>query len=95
VATIRLKRHTHQKQRNNKWQNARLLNALRLLIAYGWENVAKIYAVVLFVMAIVFWLTTQEDPFTKARKEKGEKVRPALMQLEPLKHQHLMQLTDT
>ncbi|GAW85586.1 MFS transporter, NNP family, nitrate/nitrite transporter [Bathymodiolus platifrons methanotrophic gill symbiont] len=57
-----------------------------LLIAYGWENVAKIYAVVLFVMAIIFWLTTQEDPFTKARKEKGEKVRPALMQLEPLKH---------
>jgi NNP family nitrate/nitrite transporter-like MFS transporter len=57
-----------------------------LLVAYGWENVAKIYSVVLFVMAIIFWFTTEEDPTTKARKERGEKVKPALMQLEPLKH---------
>ncbi len=57
-----------------------------LLVAYGWENVAKIYAAVLFVMAIIFWLTTEEDPVTKARKESGEKVKPALMQMEPLKH---------
>jgi NNP family nitrate/nitrite transporter-like MFS transporter len=57
-----------------------------LLVAYGWENVAKIYAAVLFVMAIIFWFTTEEDPVTKARKERGEKVRPALMQMEPLKH---------
>ncbi len=57
-----------------------------LLVAYGWENVAKIYAVVLFVMAFVFWFSTEEDPLTKARKERGEKVKPALMQIEPLKH---------
>ena len=57
-----------------------------LLVAYGWENVAKIYAVVLFSMAIIFWFATQEDPGTKARKERGGKVKPALMQLEPLKH---------
>jgi NNP family nitrate/nitrite transporter-like MFS transporter len=57
-----------------------------LLVAYGWENVAKIYAAVLFVMAIIFWFTTEEDPVTKARKESGEKVKPALMQMEPLKH---------
>jgi NNP family nitrate/nitrite transporter-like MFS transporter len=57
-----------------------------LLVAYGWENVAKIYSVVLFVMAIIFWFTTEEDPVTKARKERGEKVHSALMQLEPLKH---------
>ncbi len=57
-----------------------------LLVAYGWENVAKIYAVVLFIMALIFWFTTEEDPATKARKERGEKVKPALMQIEPLKH---------
>ncbi|MDF1582432.1 MAG: nitrate/nitrite transporter [Methyloprofundus sp.] len=57
-----------------------------LLVAYGWENVAKIYAVALFTMAIVFWFSTEEDPSTKARKESGQKVRPALMQLEPLKY---------
>jgi NNP family nitrate/nitrite transporter-like MFS transporter len=57
-----------------------------LLVAYGWENVAKIYAAVLFAMAIIFWFTTEEDPVTKARKQRGEKVKPALMQMEPLKH---------
>jgi len=57
-----------------------------LLVAYGWENVAKIYAVILFTMAFVFWFSTEEDPSTKARKASGEKVRPTLMQLEPLKH---------
>ncbi len=57
-----------------------------LLIAYGWENVARIYAVILFATAIIFWFTTEEDPVTKLRKQRGEKVRPALMQLEPLKH---------
>ncbi|MCK5828793.1 MAG: NarK/NasA family nitrate transporter [Methylococcales bacterium] len=57
-----------------------------LLVAYGWENVAKIYSVILFVMALIFWFTTEEDPVTKARKERGEKVKPALMQMEPLKH---------
>lgn len=57
-----------------------------LLVAYGWENVARIYAVVLFVMALIFWFTTEEDPVTKDRKARGEKVKPALMQMEPLKH---------
>ncbi len=57
-----------------------------LLVAYGWENVARIYAVILLAMAIIFWFTTQEDPATQLRKEKGEKVRGALMQLAPLKN---------
>ncbi|WP_198242897.1 MFS transporter [methane-oxidizing endosymbiont of Gigantopelta aegis] len=57
-----------------------------LLVAYGWENVARIYAVILFATALIFWFTTEEDPVTKARKERGEKIRPALMQLAPLKH---------
>ena len=57
-----------------------------LLIAYGWENVARIYAAILFVIALIFWFSTEEDPVTEARKQRGEKVRPALMQMEPLKH---------
>ena len=57
-----------------------------LLVAYGWENVAKIYALVLLLMAFVFWFVTEEDPVTKARKQRGEKVKPALMQIEPLMH---------
>jgi MFS transporter, NNP family, nitrate/nitrite transporter len=56
-----------------------------LLVAFGWERVAQIYAVVLAVMAVVFWLTTDVDPATRSRRERGEKVRPAWMQLSPLK----------
>ncbi|MEO1887900.1 MAG: nitrate/nitrite transporter [Methyloprofundus sp.] len=56
-----------------------------LLVAFGWENVAKIYAVTLFVMAVIFWFTTEDDPVTKARKDHGEKSKAGLMQLEPLK----------
>lgn len=57
-----------------------------LLVAYGWENVARIYAAILLTTAIIFWFATDEDPATKLRKSKGEKVQPAWMQLSPLKH---------
>ncbi len=57
-----------------------------LLVAYGWENVARIYSLILLVMALIFWFSTEEDPSTKKRKQKGEEIRPTLMQLEPLKH---------
>ncbi len=57
-----------------------------LLVAYGWENVARIYAAILLSTAIIFWFATDDDPATKLRKSKGEKVKPAWMQLSPLKH---------
>ncbi len=57
-----------------------------LLVALGWEKTAQVYAVILFVTAISFFLFTNEDPVTVARKAKGEKPRGALLQLEPLKN---------
>lgn len=57
-----------------------------LLVAFGWENVARIYAAILLTTAIIFWFVTEDDPATKLRKAKGEKVKPAWMQLSPLKH---------
>ncbi len=57
-----------------------------LLFAFGWEQTAVIYAAILFVTAILFFLFTKEDPATVRRKQKKEKVIPALMQLEPLRH---------
>jgi len=57
-----------------------------LLVAFGWEKVAQIYAVILVIMAIIFWFTTEIDPATRIRREKGGKVKPALMQLTPLKN---------
>lgn len=56
-----------------------------ILVAVGWERTAQIYAMVLLVIAVLFFLVTKEDPATVARKARGEKPRPALMELEPLK----------
>ncbi len=57
-----------------------------LLLALGWERVAQIYALGLLLMALVFWLTTEVDPITKARRVSGKKPDSVLMQLAPLKN---------
>ena len=57
-----------------------------LLVAFGWERAAQIYAVVLLATAVVFFLVTKEDPVTAARRAKGVKPRSAILQLEPLRH---------
>ncbi len=55
-----------------------------LVIAFGWEQTAQIYAVVLAVMAVTFYLLAKEDPATTTRKSRGEKPASTWMQLEPL-----------
>ena len=57
-----------------------------LLLAFGWERAAQIYAVALLATAVVFFLATKEDPVTTRRKAMGEKPRSAFLQLEPLRH---------
>lgn len=57
-----------------------------LLIALGWQQTAIVYAIVLTVMAVVFFLFAREDPATAARKREGRKPNSAWMQLEPLKY---------
>ncbi len=57
-----------------------------LVVAYGWENTARIYAVVLVIMAIIFYFFAPEDPVRRRQKETGEKPVPAIKQLEPLKN---------
>jgi len=57
-----------------------------LVVAFGWEATAQIYAAALLAMAVIFYLTTDEDPVHKARKASGEKPVSAAMQLEPLKN---------
>lgn len=56
-----------------------------LLVAVGWEDTARIYAAILFTMAILFFLFSKDDPKLAARKKNKEKPRPILEQLEPLK----------
>ncbi|MBW7837747.1 MAG: MFS transporter [Sphingomonadales bacterium] len=60
-----------------------------VLVAYGWTTVAQVWAVALVVMAVIFWITTKDDPELVARREKGEKARGTLLQLEPLKKQQV------
>ncbi|GAA3908464.1 nitrate/nitrite transporter [Halomonas cibimaris] len=56
-----------------------------LLLAVGWEKTAVVYAVVLAVMAVAFWVFTQEDPLTRSRRGQGGKATSAIAQLAPLK----------
>jgi NNP family nitrate/nitrite transporter-like MFS transporter len=56
-----------------------------VMVAYGWEAVAKVWAAALVVIALLFWLVTKDDPSHRARKKDGVKAKGTLLQLEPLK----------
>lgn len=56
-----------------------------LLVAFGWQQTAQIYAIVLLLMAGFFYLFTKEDPALVQRRARGEKPRSTLLELEPLK----------
>ena len=51
--------------------------------------VAQVWAIVLVIMAVIFWFSTEDDPELVARRARGEKARPALLQLEPLRYQQV------
>lgn len=55
-----------------------------LLVAFGWETTAQIYASVLAVMGVVFILLAKEDPVSAGRKD-DEQQRSFMEQMEPLK----------
>ncbi|MDA0785424.1 MAG: NarK/NasA family nitrate transporter [Proteobacteria bacterium] len=57
-----------------------------LVVALGWEQTAQVYAVVLAIMAVLFFVTSKDDPSHQARKKSGEKPVSAAMQLAPLKN---------
>ncbi len=57
-----------------------------VLVAFGWQTVAQVWATVLAAMAVIFWFTTEDDPDLQARRLRGEKPRGIMEQLEPLKN---------
>jgi NNP family nitrate/nitrite transporter-like MFS transporter len=57
-----------------------------VLLAYGWEAVAQIWAAGLVVIAALFFVFTKDDPELSARRAKGLKPRPMLEQFAPLKN---------
>ncbi len=56
-----------------------------VMVAFGWQAVAQIWALVLAVTAVIFWFITQDDPELRARRAAGRKAETTSMQLEPLK----------
>ena len=56
-----------------------------VMLAFGWEAVAQIWAVALAGLAVVFFLFTADDPQTVERRRTGQKAEPTWMQLAPLR----------
>ncbi len=57
-----------------------------LVLAFGWEQTAQIYAVLLALTAVGFFLLARPDPAEVARKREGRKPVSAREQLAPLKN---------
>ncbi|WP_137044159.1 MFS transporter [Pseudolabrys sp. FHR47] len=57
-----------------------------IMVAYGWQATAQVWAVGIALMGIVFWFTTKEDPVEMARRAKGERPRSAWLELDALKN---------
>jgi MFS transporter, NNP family, nitrate/nitrite transporter len=57
-----------------------------IMVAYGWETVAIVWAIGLAIMAVVFFLTTKDDPDLARRRATGAKPEPLSAMLEPLKN---------
>ena len=57
-----------------------------VLLAWGWQSVALIWAAALAVMAVVFWFTTEDDPVIRERRVSGAgPARNFLAEFLPLK----------
>lgn len=57
-----------------------------LVVAMGWEQTAQVYAVILAIMGVAFFLFAKEDPTTVARRKGEGSSASTMMQLEPLKY---------
>ncbi|WP_064696096.1 MFS transporter [Rhizobium aegyptiacum] len=57
-----------------------------VLIAWGWQAVAQIWAVGLVLMAIVFWFTTTDDPAFRLRRERGAASKSFAEEFAPLQN---------
>ncbi len=57
-----------------------------LVVAVGWEGTARVYAIVLAITAVLFFLLSKDDPAQASRKRTGAKAVSAAEQLAPLKN---------
>ncbi len=57
-----------------------------VLVAYGWQTTAQVWAAAIAIMGVVFWFFTKEDPVELERRAKGARPLSAWLELEPLKN---------
>ena len=57
-----------------------------LVVALGWEDTARIYAIVLIITAVLFYIFAKTDPEHERRKKSGERHVSLTKQLEPLRN---------
>ncbi|WP_149575949.1 nitrate/nitrite transporter [Xanthobacter oligotrophicus] len=57
-----------------------------VLVAFGWQMVAQVWAAALVVMAVIFFVTTKDDPVLVERRRLGIRPKSAWLELEPLKN---------
>lgn len=57
-----------------------------LVVAFGWEETAQIYAIVLAITAVLFYVLAKTDPVQEERRRTGRRPVSAGSQLEPLKN---------
>jgi NNP family nitrate/nitrite transporter-like MFS transporter len=56
-----------------------------LVVAMGWHQTAQVYAIVMAISAVLFFLFTKDDPHLVERRKNKEKPRGIIEQMEPLK----------
>jgi NNP family nitrate/nitrite transporter-like MFS transporter len=57
-----------------------------VLVAFGWQTVAQVWAVALTLMAVLFWVATKDDPVIRQRRLTGERPKSAFLELAPLRN---------
>ena len=57
-----------------------------VLVAYGWQAVAQVWALVIGLMGLIFWFFSEEDPVVRARRARNQKPASAWLELAPLKN---------
>lgn len=57
-----------------------------VMVAYGWQGVAHVWAIGLAIMAVVFFLFAKDDPELVARRKSGVKAPSLAQQFAPLRN---------
>ncbi|WP_436071371.1 MFS transporter [Devosia sp. LjRoot3] len=57
-----------------------------IMLSWGWQSVALIWAAALAIMAVVFWFTTEDDPVIVQRRKESYQPKSLLGEFAPLRN---------